>query len=611
MLTQVNKRGARITFDRLGLFCLLFCTALLVNPGRIVGYDSIATLAATESFVQEGSWNTNTLIALEWPKLSPGSQGVFGGDGQLYSKKSPLVSVMLVPFVWLGKILPVVGVTQAALLLIPICYALNGVMIVMVGKRLGLTGVWPWLCALWWALGTYTLANSQEIFAEPVMAFGVTLMLYGMLGTTLRDVLLSGIGAGLLSGNLASLVLLPIPALYLVWKFWRLRLSLSAMVLRLAVWALPIVVCLSIVVYFNLLRTGTLFSSGYRFGAGEGFTTPLWAGVYGLILSGHRGVIWYAPVTVFLLPAAWMMRKRHEIWVMLSLIVVQLVVFGSWWSWEGGLVWGPRFLLPVLPLMVLLAGFSLPSVWRSRVGRAVLIALAGISILIQIPGTVIHYTWYEFELRASHGIPPDAPTLFNDEISDVGVINPLYSPILGTWRYLGQADALWPIWGYPLNNPHGSWVFLGLVSVVIAQVVLIFVGRYIVVRVFLCLLSACLVTTYAAQLTIEAETSDVSAYLMTYAQDGDRLIAQGVNAATFLFEIPSRPQTYTLHVDARPNDELSALTLDAIGGESRVWWLSSHPEPARVERRWAREWRRVQSISLGRYRLTLYECGRA
>jgi hypothetical protein len=78
--------------------------------------------------------------------------------------------------------------------------------------------------------------------------------------------------------------------------------------------------------------------------------------------------------------------------VALALILIRIPVYGSFWAWTGGPgVWGPRYLAPAMPALALgvlevTRGFRiLPSAMR-----AVVIAVAAVSVLVQLPGTLIN-----------------------------------------------------------------------------------------------------------------------------------------------------------------------------------------------------------------------------
>lgn len=78
----------------------------------------------------------------------------------------------------------------------------------------------------------------------------------------------------------------------------------------------------------------------------------------------------------------------------LGLIVVQALAFAGWWSWDGGVAWGPRFLLPILPLMTVAI---VPILDRSRQRRLLFVAIGTLvllSLMLQVLGAFYSYFPY-------------------------------------------------------------------------------------------------------------------------------------------------------------------------------------------------------------------------
>jgi hypothetical protein len=69
---------------------------------------------------------------------------------------------------------------------------------------------------------------------------------------------------------------------------------------------------------------------------------------------------------------------------------VRFAFYSSWYGWDGGENWGPRFLVPVLPLLVLPIAF-LPGWVRPRLSLSV---LGGLSFMIQVLGQLVSYHSY-------------------------------------------------------------------------------------------------------------------------------------------------------------------------------------------------------------------------
>lgn len=590
------------------VFGILLCASMMIYTGRVIGLDGRGTLATAESFVQHGTWNINLLTGDEWFFPPPGGQGTFAPDGNLYSKKAPLLAILLVPFVAIGKLIPFIGVTQAALLFIPLVYAVTGVLIVLTAQRLGLRTRWSWIAALWWGLGTYTLANTQEIFAEPVMALGFTLAVYGTLGYTFRDSFLSGLGTALaVGGNLASIFIIAVIGIVL-WRLIRqsgsrLKRSYiqpSALLQHLSVWALPVISVIAITAAFNLMRSGSIISSGYHFNSGEGFTTPLLEGLYGLIFSPYRGVVWYAPITLLVPLGAWISRKKPITMLMLLLISGQIIMFSLWWSWEGGWVWGPRFLLPVLPLMTLLSTAAAQFLWRKF--PVAVIGLALISILIQIPGSLIHYSWYESDLRSR--FPATDARLIAD-IADSAIRDPLQSPLIGTWQFLSRPDTLWPVWGFPESGIN-VLLLAGLTGLFLLQLLLLYSPRAWL-SLILSTCSIILASIYAFSVTTPHGYDDINALFAQYSKHGDRMLVYANGMSPLLFEVSTRPSSVSMPPLANFNDPLAQRVFSLLDGANRIWWMYAPEDSEQLQSLWATEDANVIFFDVAGYRFALVD----
>src|SRR5262249_9653786 len=133
------------------------------------------------------------------------------------------------------------------------------------------------------------------------------------------------------------------------------------------------------------------------------FTTPLLVGVYGLLLSSGKGIAWFAPI-VWLAPlgiAAMVRSRQHSDnarrgddarragWAIAAAWGVALFVYGRFQQWGGDGSWGPRYLVPMLPLAAIAVGFALDGASKARKRVAWLLALAG--LLVTLGGVGIYF----------------------------------------------------------------------------------------------------------------------------------------------------------------------------------------------------------------------------
>jgi hypothetical protein len=127
--------------------------------------------------------------------------------------------------------------------------------------------------------------------------------------------------------------------------------------LRACAWLLagaaPVVIA---AVTTNRATFGCFSCTGYDAGfrSGDGFTGSFLEGFSGNLLSPGRGLFVYTPVLLVALAGAWLGR-RQPLYACAALAVAAHVVLTSfWYEWWGGEAFGPRQLLDVLPLLVVL-----------------------------------------------------------------------------------------------------------------------------------------------------------------------------------------------------------------------------------------------------------------
>jgi hypothetical protein len=198
-------------------------------------------------------------------------------------------------------------------------------------------------------------------------------------------------------------------------------------------------------VWYNYVRFGDPWTQGYgvqRDGQ-LGFSVPMLSGVYGLLFSSGKSVFQYAPV---LLAAAWAVprwyrERRRDLWLIAIPCVVTLCVIGKWWAWSGDWGWGPRLLLPVVPLA------CVPIVrWiggQRRAPRVWLTGLAAVGLYVQLLGLSVDPSQYLHIVRIPSKIAMakhwDAP-----EVRDALVLAhfvPEFNPIVSQqWLLMRYFD---------------------------------------------------------------------------------------------------------------------------------------------------------------------------
>lgn len=171
--------------------------------------------------------------------------------------------------------------------------------------------------------------------------------------------------------------------------------SVFAFGLALLMWA-------SVMLAYNQLRFGDFLSTGYMLpNDREGyykFSVSLLTGLHGLLISSGKGVFFYTPLLVLsvVLFPRFKRRFRAEALLVAALVAVLIIPFAKWGQWHGDYTWGPRFMVPLIPLMMLPLGElfvsgGLMRSWYAKVGFAAILVL---SLGIQVLGVFVNYNEY-------------------------------------------------------------------------------------------------------------------------------------------------------------------------------------------------------------------------
>ncbi len=195
-----------------------------------------------------------------------------------------------------------------------------------------------------------------------------------------RDFFLFGLWAGLLAGvRIELLIVLPGLVAFIVYRR-RTDLVVSKIVPGAAV-ALGLI---AFVFWYQWSRWRGI--SGYE----GGFNYLPITGMYGFLFSLGKSMFLYNPILVLLPVVFWKYRPTDcfPLWI---LAVGPAFVLYSWWSnWWGGWAWGPRHLVPIIPLLTIPLAVALTRT-RSALFRFSFWYLAALGIAIQLLGISIDF----------------------------------------------------------------------------------------------------------------------------------------------------------------------------------------------------------------------------
>ena len=142
-------------------------------------------------------------------------------------------------------------------------------------------------------------------------------------------------------------------------------------------------------------------------------------GLYGLLLSPGKSFFLYNPPAIIgLLGIRYLFKHHLEIAILFIILILSHILFYSPWnSWHGGNSWGPRFLLLILPYLILPAGFA---DFSKKAKWAAIVAIV-LGVAIQIPAVTVNIARYDYHMKVKYGGPSGNMMLFS----------PIHSPVIG------------------------------------------------------------------------------------------------------------------------------------------------------------------------------------
>lgn len=419
------------------LFALPLTVYLLSGP-VFFGYDGEIMYRVSESLVLRHSLHVTDPIYHFAQPWSPYGIGT---------------SIMLLPFVAAGQLL-LHDPRAFVLLYLPVVTAFTVVAFNFLLVELGVS----WRRAAWLsmilAFGTLLWHYSGVLFSEPLVGLGITLSLLLLLRyrrtTQRRWLALAGIAGGLtlLARTDSAFLILPAFGLYALVLIVKGRLAWQTRIIDALTYAGPMLTAALVSLAYDVARYGAPLAGPYRTDP-IGFAEPLLNGLYGLLLSPGVGILIFTPVLALAAVGfpGFFHRFRAEAVLIAALVVVRLLFYARWWDWSGGATWGPRFLVPLIPMMLLPVAFMPGRSWRIAIAGLAALG-AGIEVLCQLVPYGLVYGSVVPQIATRLGVcscvPP--PSLGSRAIHDVMAFDWHWSPLLWQVRDLLNG-VMAPAWG--------------------------------------------------------------------------------------------------------------------------------------------------------------------
>lgn len=398
------------------LFVLVFTLFMVTNPGAapsLIGIgDDLPTTLLPVSIIVERDFDLDEFIdhPLDLGASWKEPYWMVRVGNHHFSKYPVLTALLVTPFYLLpvafglaahSSLLPyhLIGKSAAALL------AAASVVLVYLSLRLVASELTALCLSLVYAFGTSTWTiSSQTLWQHAASQLFLAASIYCLLKSLgdRKAIGFSGLFIGLaIAARPTNLVIALIFVVYLLHR------SRDGIPYFLAGTIIP----LSFILWYNHSIFGSPFSQGYAAEAYVGWTTPLHRGLLGILFSPSKELLIYSPVFWFSIAGivgSWRIRTRDEAttWLLRYLGLAGAgfaLVMSKWHAWAGGWSFGPRMLVDITPLLILLMIPALEWLGRGRGVVAAFIGFLAISVAIQLAGlSMFDAGWYRQQFSTGY-----------------------------------------------------------------------------------------------------------------------------------------------------------------------------------------------------------------
>ena len=441
--------------DRLRTASVFFFAAaffLLLASGHIYARDEETLYQMADGVARHGE-----------PLVSPDDWGIVDSTapskhGLRPTSYAPGQPVLAVPWYWAGDAVGALGGSASAVYLSRfVTLTFNGFVTAATAALLfrfalafGYRARVGVALAVCFGVATFALVLARTFFSEPLTAFLVLLaffLLRQACGDTAigrrHGVLLAGSGCALAAALLVKVhaaLFVPVLTLFLLCSAFPSARSLREpfrrrlLVWRALWWGGGAVLPVAALLLYNTWLYGGPFTTGYGDTLNV-FPTPLLTGLYGLLFSSGKGVLWFAPPLLFAAMGSLPFARRfpREAIAILCAALINLLFYARLEIWSGDGAWGPRYLLIVLPWLLLPALPVLDRLLAPGRGYAKTFARAG-AVAVVLFGALIQ--------SLGIAVSFDVPLLTNPN-NNARYFSPAQSPIVLSYRTARSRFTVW------------------------------------------------------------------------------------------------------------------------------------------------------------------------
>jgi hypothetical protein len=400
------------------LFALTAVVYTLTASGHLQTGDMRSELAVAQSIVTRGDFT-----------VAPGDPAVYvpyvlSDDGVHYTYFGIGDTILLLPAALVGRLAECPslegGCPQsvqqatdfAASFVDGVAAAVAVIVLFFLALDLGASRRIATVLALLFAFCTIEWAYAHDAFDVGPTGLLILLAVFaihrGVRQRQTRWMVVSGCALGFAAlTRLPTLLLLPVFGIYLAAGIRRDLWRRAGV--RLLAWAVPLAVALVLLAWYNWARFGSPLDAGQaRAGDFYAFSTPLLTGLLGQLLSPGKSLFLFSPPLLLGIAGLPAFLRRHTALslLILTIVAINLVLYGKYLEWPGDYAWGPRYTVPLTGIL-LIPAIEVLSRWRRLpvIARAGVVAVAGFGFVVQVLGVSLDYL-HQMLLERFQGVDP-------------------------------------------------------------------------------------------------------------------------------------------------------------------------------------------------------------
>lgn len=370
----------------------VFITALAIysffNSGHVQTIDVMQSIDVSQQIVNHG------VVWITGIPPTPGGGSVPGVGGHLYAAHDIGLSLIFLPISLLDR-WGIVSSTVSAFLYTLVDPLFGAIMVTLffyfsyfLTRKKAPALVATAIIGLTTMLFVYARISFD---AMPTATF--LLLCYLLLTRTIerpRWTMTAGAGC---AAAAACLVRIDSTILVTAASLWLLlssrKLGPRKMIFTAIAGGLPLLGAAGVTAWYDTVRFGSWLNNGHAHDPAIKGTTALWYGLAGNLISPGKGLIIYAPPLLIAF-VGWRYLMREHTGLTLTVLggfSVYLIFVSRLTNWSGAEAWGPRFLVPSLPLLLLPLG-SMLARWPTlnKLSRLSIGSLVIAGLLVQLPG---------------------------------------------------------------------------------------------------------------------------------------------------------------------------------------------------------------------------------